>query len=95
MATGDESRIFESWSSDNNVIGEGVNLARQLNLEVDSDDAQELMYSHHQELTMDEHIELQDTEELESLDPVQSEDGITVGNLTEGLSLIEKGLHKF
>lgn len=32
-------------------------------------------------------------EELDSLDPAQSEDRMTVGNLTEGLtSIIEKGL---
>ncbi|GFX20967.1 hypothetical protein TNCV_80221 [Trichonephila clavipes] len=31
--------------------------------------------------------------ELESLDPVQSEDRMTVGNLMEGLSLVEKGCH--
>ncbi|GFT12763.1 hypothetical protein TNCV_5095101 [Trichonephila clavipes] len=34
----------------------------------------------------------QDNEQLESLDPLQSEDRLTVGNLTEGLSSIEKGL---
>ncbi|GFW05965.1 hypothetical protein TNCV_4477591 [Trichonephila clavipes] len=33
----------------------------------------------------------QDIEELESEDLVQSEDRVTVGNLTEGLNLSEKG----
>ncbi|GFU27381.1 hypothetical protein TNCV_3906221 [Trichonephila clavipes] len=36
-----------------------------------------------------------DIEELESLDPVQSEDRIKFGNLTEGLSLNDKGLQIF
>ncbi|GFV47340.1 hypothetical protein TNCV_4829961 [Trichonephila clavipes] len=71
-------------------------LARQINSEVDRDDIQELRDSHNQELAVDELIEMhkqeQDIEELESLDPFQSEDRITVGNLTEELSLIEKGL---
>ncbi|GFU50421.1 hypothetical protein TNCV_3906311 [Trichonephila clavipes] len=34
----------------------------------------------------------QDIEELESLDPVESEDRITIGNLAESLSLTKKGL---
>ncbi|GFU59771.1 hypothetical protein TNCV_4467661 [Trichonephila clavipes] len=46
-----------------------------------SDDVQELLDFHNQELTIDELIEMheqeQDMEELESLDPVQSEDRIT------------------
>ncbi|GFW75180.1 DUF4817 domain-containing protein [Trichonephila clavipes] len=50
----------------------------QTNLEVVSDDVQELLDTHNQELTMDELIEMheqeQDIEELESLDPVQSEE---------------------
>ncbi|GFW52507.1 hypothetical protein TNCV_404351 [Trichonephila clavipes] len=66
---------------------------------VESDDVQELLDSHTQELTIDELTEMpeqeHDIEELESLDPVQSEDQMPVGNLTESLSLIEKGLHKF
>ncbi|GFV50602.1 hypothetical protein TNCV_2212651 [Trichonephila clavipes] len=47
------------------------------------------------ELTIDELIEMheQDIEELESSDPVQS-DGLTVGNLTEGLSSIEQVIDK-
>ncbi|GFS90677.1 hypothetical protein TNCV_3771031 [Trichonephila clavipes] len=50
--------------------------------------------SHNQGLTFEEFIEIQeqDIEELESLDPVQSGDRMTVGNWTEGLDLIEKGL---
>ncbi|GFX22702.1 uncharacterized protein TNCV_2994351 [Trichonephila clavipes] len=79
-----------------NLIEEVVNLARKINLEVDSDDVQELLDSHIQKLTMEDLTELheqeQDIEELESLDPVQSENRITIGNLTEGLSLVEKRL---
>ncbi|XP_023218164.1 uncharacterized protein LOC111620476 [Centruroides sculpturatus] len=40
------------------VIEEVVDLARQINLEVDSDDVQELLDSHNQELTIDELIEM-------------------------------------
>ncbi|GFW12314.1 hypothetical protein TNCV_2489581 [Trichonephila clavipes] len=43
-----------------NLIEEVVNLARQINLEVDSDDIQELLDTHNQELTMDELIEVSD-----------------------------------
>ncbi|GFX23575.1 hypothetical protein TNCV_3770482 [Trichonephila clavipes] len=51
---------------------------------------------HNQELIMDELVEMHEQEqdveeESESSAPVQSEDRMTVGNLTEGLSLIEKG----
>ncbi|GFT40120.1 hypothetical protein TNCV_2171291 [Trichonephila clavipes] len=35
-----------------------------------------------------------DIEKFESLDPVQLEVRMTVGNLAEGLSLIEKGLQQ-
>ncbi|GFT13959.1 hypothetical protein TNCV_2615931 [Trichonephila clavipes] len=77
-----------------NLIEEVVDLARQINLQVNSDDVQELLDFHNRKLTIDELIEMheqeQDIEELESLDPVQSEDRMTVGNLTESLSLIEK-----
>ncbi|GFW97836.1 hypothetical protein TNCV_1425991 [Trichonephila clavipes] len=61
----------------------------QINLEVDSDDVQELLDCYNQELTVDEITEMheQDIEELESSDPVQSEDQMTVGNVTEDLSL--------
>ncbi|GFX49147.1 hypothetical protein TNCV_5041411 [Trichonephila clavipes] len=52
---------------------EVVDLSRQINLAVDSDDVQELPDFHNQELTTDELIEMQeqDIEELESLDPVR------------------------
>ncbi|GFT85964.1 hypothetical protein TNCV_3256041 [Trichonephila clavipes] len=36
------------------------------------------------------HEQEQDTQELKALDPVQSEDRIMVGSLTEDLILIEK-----
>ncbi|GFX33540.1 tigger transposable element-derived protein 1 [Trichonephila clavipes] len=78
------------------LIEEVVDLARQINSEMDSDDVQELLDSHDQELTMDELIEMyeqkQAIEGLVSLHPVHSEDGITVENLTESLNLIEKWL---
>ncbi|GFV16578.1 hypothetical protein TNCV_4417671 [Trichonephila clavipes] len=68
-----------------NVIEEVAYHARKINLEVNSDDIQELQDSHNQELAIDELIEMheqeQDIEELESLDPVQSEDQMMVGNL--------------
>ncbi|GFY34708.1 hypothetical protein TNCV_4701891 [Trichonephila clavipes] len=80
-----------------NVTEEVADLARQINLEVKNNDVQELLDSHNQELAMDELIEIheqeQDIEELESLDQVQSEDRMTVGNLTKGVNLIENGLH--
>ncbi|GFW46468.1 hypothetical protein TNCV_4811561 [Trichonephila clavipes] len=64
-------------------------LARQINSEVDSDGVQELLDSHNQDLSMDELIEMYEQrlgiEELESLNPVQSEDRVMVGNLTEGI----------
>lgn len=57
------------------MIKEVVILARQINLEVDSDDVQEMLYSHYQGLTIDELIEMREQiEELDSLDSVQSED---------------------
>ncbi|GFV95012.1 hypothetical protein TNCV_1030101 [Trichonephila clavipes] len=74
-----------------------VDLPRQINSEVDSDEAQELLDSHNRELTIDEltemHEQKQDIEEPESVDPVQSEDRMTVGNLTEAFRLIEKWSH--
>ncbi|GFX85281.1 hypothetical protein TNCV_2675561 [Trichonephila clavipes] len=53
------------------VIEEVVDLARQISLEVDSDEVQELLDSHNQKLTIDELIEMQEQylEELESLRP--------------------------
>ncbi|GFS62578.1 hypothetical protein TNCV_1263311 [Trichonephila clavipes] len=60
-----------------NEIKEVVDLANQINLEVNSDDVQELLDFHNQELTSDDLIEMHEQkeviEELESLDPVQSE----------------------
>ncbi|GFW46328.1 uncharacterized protein TNCV_1388301 [Trichonephila clavipes] len=59
-------------------------LARQIHLEVESDDVQELLDSHNHELTIDELIEIheqeQDIEELECLNPVQSEDIMTLSS---------------
>ncbi|GFU54690.1 tigger transposable element-derived protein 1 [Trichonephila clavipes] len=78
-----------------NEIGHGneevVDLARQTNSEVDSDDVQELLNSHNQELKMDDLIEMHE-QDIEFLDPVQSVDRMTIGNLSEALSLIGKGL---
>ncbi|GFX62390.1 hypothetical protein TNCV_1381151 [Trichonephila clavipes] len=64
---------------------------------MDSEDVQEFLDFHNQELTTDGLTEMheQDIEKLESLDPVQSENQMTFGNSIESLSLIEKGLHKF
>ncbi|GFV29660.1 hypothetical protein TNCV_330261 [Trichonephila clavipes] len=70
-----------------NVIEEVVDFARQLKLEVDSYDIQELD-SHDQELPIDELIKMheqeQGIEKFESSDPVQSDDRMMVCNLTEG-----------
>ncbi|CAH2016354.1 unnamed protein product [Acanthoscelides obtectus] len=78
------------------IIEEVVDIAKQLNLEVDNDDVQELLDSHNQELTIDEVIEMrkyeQDIEQTDSLDPVESVNQMTIANLTEGLNSIEKGL---
>ncbi|GFU93371.1 hypothetical protein TNCV_1861011 [Trichonephila clavipes] len=64
-----------------NGIEEVVDQARQINLEGISDAVQELLVSNNQDLTVDEIIEMhdreQDIEELESLDPIQSEDRMT------------------
>ncbi|GFX22638.1 hypothetical protein TNCV_2993731 [Trichonephila clavipes] len=54
-----------------NFIEEVVDLARQINLEVDNDDAQKMMDSYNKELTMDELIEMQ-KQDTEEIDPVQS-----------------------
>ncbi|GFY03248.1 hypothetical protein TNCV_1172081 [Trichonephila clavipes] len=69
-----------------NVTEKVVYLARQINLKVDSNDIQALPDFHNQELTMDEPTEIheQDIEEFESL--FQSDDRMTVGDLTDGLS---------
>ncbi|GFV39937.1 tigger transposable element-derived protein 1 [Trichonephila clavipes] len=65
----------------------------QINLEVNSGDFQELLDSHNQDLTINELVEMHEQEQgLESLDPVQSEDQMTVESLTERISLIKKGL---
>ncbi|GFS73107.1 hypothetical protein TNCV_686821 [Trichonephila clavipes] len=55
-----------------NVIADVVDFAMQINLEVDSDDAQELRDSHYLELRINELIEMheQDIEKLQSLNPV-------------------------
>ncbi|GFW53542.1 tigger transposable element-derived protein 1 [Trichonephila clavipes] len=76
-----------------NVIEVVVDLVRQINLEVDIDAVQALLDSHNPELTIGELNKMheQDIEE-EVLDPVQSEDKMTVGNWTERFSLVEKWL---
>ncbi|GFW84346.1 hypothetical protein TNCV_1132151 [Trichonephila clavipes] len=78
-----------------NLIEEVVDLDREINVEGDRDDIQELLDSHYQALTIDELIEMheqeQHIEELESFDTIQSEGQMTVGNSTDGLNLIEKG----
>ncbi|PRD35406.1 UNVERIFIED_CONTAM: Lachesin [Trichonephila clavipes] len=60
-----------------NVIEEVVDLTRQINLEVNRDNAKKLLDYHNQELTIDELIEMHEQDqgiELESLDPAQSKD---------------------
>ncbi|GFV32521.1 hypothetical protein TNCV_1055021 [Trichonephila clavipes] len=54
------------------------------------DDVQELSDFYNQELTIDELIEMQeqDIKELESFNPVQSEDKMTVGNSTKNLGCV-------
>ncbi|GFW79514.1 hypothetical protein TNCV_128191 [Trichonephila clavipes] len=74
----------------NNLI-ENVDLTRQMNSEGDND-VEELLDFHNKELTIHEFVEMHKTsKEFESVDPIQSEDRMTVGNLT-GLSLMGKGL---
>lgn len=61
---------------------------------MDFDDVQELLDPHKQKLTIDELIEMHehDIKDLECSDSVQSEYLMTVGNSTEGLCSIDKGL---
>ncbi|GFV49646.1 hypothetical protein TNCV_1959541 [Trichonephila clavipes] len=70
-----------------NVIEEVVDLARQINLEVDSDGVHEFTNYYNHELAIHEFMEVHKQEqnigELASLDPVHSKDQMTVGNLTE------------
>ncbi|GFS67693.1 RNase H domain-containing protein [Trichonephila clavipes] len=60
-------------SENGNGIEEVVNIAMQINLEVDCDEVQELLDSHNHELSIDELIEMheQDIENLKSLERVQ------------------------
>ncbi|GFT59219.1 hypothetical protein TNCV_3891681 [Trichonephila clavipes] len=78
-----------------NVFEDAVDLARKISLKVYSDDVQELLDSYYQEVIVDELIEMlkqeQDIVDVESLDPVQSEEPMTVGHFTEGFGLFEKG----
>ncbi|GFW85681.1 hypothetical protein TNCV_853311 [Trichonephila clavipes] len=76
-----------------NVTEEVVDLAKQINLEMDSDDVEELLDFHNPELTIDELMEMQeqDIEELKFVNLIQSEDQMMVENLTEALNLTEKG----
>ncbi|GFV43923.1 hypothetical protein TNCV_1530971 [Trichonephila clavipes] len=69
-------------------VGPYLKTSLKINLEVDSDDVQELLNSHYQELTVHKLIEIHE-QDIEN--SIQSEDRMTVGNLTKGLSLIEKG----
>ncbi|GFW48537.1 tigger transposable element-derived protein 1 [Trichonephila clavipes] len=94
-------KVIENWTSRLDYIRASrgspmpeIIFKMQIILEVDSDDVQELLDFHNQELTTNKLIEMhgQDIEELESLDPFQSVDRMAVRNLKENLSLIEKGL---
>ncbi|PRD37916.1 UNVERIFIED_CONTAM: hypothetical protein NCL1_04686 [Trichonephila clavipes] len=73
-----------------NLIEE-VDIAKEINSEENSDDVLELLDSHNQEQAI-ELIEMQeqDIEELDSVDPLQSEDRMIVRNFAEVHSLIEK-----
>ncbi|GFV25805.1 hypothetical protein TNCV_3867751 [Trichonephila clavipes] len=75
-----------------------VDLARQINLEVDSVDVQKLLHSYNEKLTIDELIEMreqkQGIEELEFLDPVQSEDRMAIRNSAEYLQDSNDSLHE-
>lgn len=78
FVTNTQTELVPESGEINNMIGEVVYLARQINLEVDSDgDNHELLDSHNRELTIVELIEMheqeQDIEEFESLDLVQLE----------------------
>ncbi|GFW13158.1 putative DD41D transposase [Trichonephila clavipes] len=75
------------------MIGKVVDLARKISLKADSDDVQELLDSHNQELIMDKLIEMheQDIVEFESLDHVQSEDRMTVRNWALGHNVTVNG----
>ncbi|GFV29757.1 hypothetical protein TNCV_1925821 [Trichonephila clavipes] len=82
------------------LIAAGCRSCQQINIEVDSDDVQELMDSHNQEVTMDELVEMhepeQDINELEPhLDSVQIEDRITFRKLTEGYNKDSKSVTNF
>ncbi|GFV54836.1 hypothetical protein TNCV_3683611 [Trichonephila clavipes] len=96
MATGSYMTPIYSRSQ---IIEEILDLARQTYLEVDSDDIQEGLDPHKQELTIDVLLEMheqkQGMKQAESLDPAQSEHRMTVGNLTEGLNLIDKRVNNF
>ncbi|GFW72828.1 hypothetical protein TNCV_1266711 [Trichonephila clavipes] len=74
-----------------------VDPVRQINVELGSGNVQELD-SLNQELTINElvekHQQEQGIQELESLNPVQSEDRITIRSLIEGPILLKKG-YKF
>ncbi|GFX25863.1 hypothetical protein TNCV_2640071 [Trichonephila clavipes] len=76
-----------------NEIEEVVDLARQINLEVDNDDIQDLVDSHNKELIIDELMEMYkqepDIKEFESLHPVQSEDRMTVDNMLTKYKMIK------
>lgn len=90
------TQLVPEFDKIDKVVVEVVDLARQINLEVDSGDIQELLDLLNQALTVDEIIEMreqdQDVEEPDSLSPVQLEDQMSVENLTKGLSSIEKRL---
>ncbi|GFS89442.1 hypothetical protein TNCV_1809601 [Trichonephila clavipes] len=76
-----------------NLIEE-VDIAKEINSEENSDDVLELLDSHNQEQAIEELIEMQeqDIEELDSVDPLQSEDRmIVLPNYTRSLQGATKG----
>ncbi|GFV69984.1 hypothetical protein TNCV_248991 [Trichonephila clavipes] len=64
------------------LLEEVVHLAWQINLKVHCDDVQELLESQWMNLKK---FQQQDIKELESLDPIQLEDRMMVGNSTKSL----------
>ncbi|KAJ8942380.1 hypothetical protein NQ318_011727 [Aromia moschata] len=78
----------------NQVINDVVTLARRLNLEVDSEDVDELLKSHDEELTLDDLIDMrqQNAMEDEDSEPVAQEKQMPIAKLTESLDFIESGI---
>ncbi|KAL3280856.1 hypothetical protein HHI36_004085 [Cryptolaemus montrouzieri] len=91
MAPGNNCvHFFSDPKQIDSIIEEVVDIAKQLFTRIAR------FTRHNQKLTIDELIKVreheQDIEQTDSLDPVESENQMTIANLTEGLNSIEKGL---